>query len=496
MFDEEDLCNLSIIADPNHVDFFQQLQEAVDNLVEDQAKQYFKITLGLFRGDLERESKKALLSSLYKVLHKDEFLEIFIDHWFVSALPFSHEEMVDDVLSILYLLVTRAPEGLDDSTARGLASLVKLRPMKCLQLIGLYAESFSKVASPWYLVDVLFDKNKYFREEKLAAKYAQIFCYLCCSYQRYAAERGSDAMQMVFSLLKIGSYEDRCEIYNCLCNMCSVVSEFAIPMGTIKEHLTIKELQSHALNFLLVAPLNSSNANDDLLIKRLFRCSYTDSKAVLVLMRMAEDEEIAVTLTNDCSWMEKSLPTVIDTLRLFLVVFKHEELRFVIGEDPGFVILMNNVINSESQDVERRVELYQLVLKILRRIKPLTEELINELSSTQFITAFLKNEAAFNTRLSKHDAVLLLHTLGEVCYTKEFLLGCTMLRDWIYEEGNVWGEACTAAVTLCRYKKCTKLFKEMGLVEYFTGLRQKKKTKQIAADFLRAMNADLYQEDE
>ena len=498
MFETEDACNLAIIADPDHYDFYDQLKDAARNLKPDQVRPYFKTVLGSFRrtekeGGLDKESKKALLQSIYRVLTVPDFRTIFVEHWFASALPFSDTEMIDDLLSVLFLLVKSAPEIFDDSIARSFSHLVKHRPAKCLQLIALFAQHFADVSCPWYMVDVLFDKSRHFATPELVVRYSETFAYLVSTYSRYAKERGADAFTKVCELLDTEKYESLIKIYNSLCIIANAVPEVVPPFEAVKQHVRIPELQGSVLNLLLIVPLDYKESNDRVLLRRLFRAAEKDNKGALVLMRLAKEPAIASTMVSEASWMEKSLPTIIDTLRIFLVVFQHRELRQAIGEDPGFIIFLNRLIDEESGDDDKGNEmLHALALKILRRIDPLTPELIQELSTSGFIHDFLQHELEYDTKGSKHDAILMIDTIGKCCYTRELITACKKLRDFIFEEGDEWQNACIAAIDLCKLKKCAKLFREMSLIEYFTKLRRIDQTKEIAAMFLRAMDSDLY----
>lgn len=498
MFETEDACNLAIIADPDHYDFFDQLKDAARNLQPEQVRPYFKTVLGLFRrtekeGGLDKEAKKALLQSIYRVLTVPQFRTIFVENWYASALPFSDTTMIDDLLSVLFLLVNSAPEVFDDSISRQFSHLVKHRPSKCLQLIALFAMHFADVSGPWYMVDVLFDKAKYLTTPDLIVKYAETFAYLVSTYGRYAKERGVDAFAKVCELLDSDNYASLVKLYNSLCVIANSVPDVIPPFEHIKHHVRIEDLQGSVLNLLLIVPLDFKESNDRVLLRRLFRAACNDNKGVLVLMRLAKDPVIAGTMVAEASWMEKKLPTMIDTLRLFLVVFQHKELRQAIGEDPGFIIFLNNLIDeSNGENAKGNELLHALALKILRRINPLTPELVADLSQSEFIRNFLEHTLEYDTKGSKHDAILMIDTIGKCCFTRELIPGCKKLRDFIFEEGDEWHNACIAAIDLCKLKKCAKLFREMSLVEYFSKLRRIDQTKEVAAMFLRAMDADVY----
>jgi hypothetical protein len=484
--------SIAVIRDPDDIDFFETLHHAGSSLPHSDAAEYFTLVLGYLRGNrVPEDAKPAILTSLYTVLKVGPCRKIFVDGWFGSGLPFSQTKLSERVLNILLLLVRKSPKVFDDSMCRSLQRFIKTDPKKVLLLIAKCAENFNPELHGWFLIDLLFPEPNLLAESD-PIRYSQVLGYLA-TYSTFAEARGQISCTELVKLLERDDTETLIAVYNALYATMSRVPGQRVPFDRLKQHLSVSVLQSSVLNLLLVVPFVGGQGffhgvRGPVLFRQLIRLATEDGdeRATLILMRITRSHpKFARALLSEAAWMDKLLPTISYTLKLFLIVFSDETLRGEIAGDPDLVTFLNNLIHSGQKYC-------WIALEILKRLPVLPERLLTALDTSQFIVNFFLLEQDEKSKEAKIEALEFLVTVGKQHYSKDLADACRkLLRKCIFQEPKVFDEAAHAAIELATEPRYAKLFRELEFVEHFRKLRKKPATKVVAATFLKAMHADF-----
>ena len=480
-----DSADLEILADPNSKHFLNEIASVHLFVTHDQILEFYRLILSHFNNpDLDITCGKEILRALCKVLSiSDFFLKAFVDNNFAATLPFGNRKYLDDILDLLYVLVQRAPRVFDSTVASQFGSRIKNRGEKSLMLLALYSQRFNEVDNPWPMLDLLFSETARFSKEDIAGQYAMLLSTLVQSYPEFRRARGQAAWDTVCGLLNIEKPAVLMSVYNACCGITANVKKCRFPFEWVKVHFAIDELKPYVLSLLLIVNLEFEELRDKVFVKSVVKLAHDNRKGVLALMRLAQDKAIAQALVEDCNWMEEDLPTLIDTLRLFLIVFQHKPLRGMIASVPEFLVFLSRVTNEEDEN------LYGIVAKILRRID-LDEEIMSDLSNSCFLQEYLDMAQTIDKDGAWRAAILVLDRIAQVGYTRELLKSCDVLVKLIKTNEELAEAATTVATTLCQYKRCAKKFRELGMIEYFKKLYKVPETKRMAARFLNAIGDD------
>ena len=480
-----DSADLEILANPASKHFLDEIASAHLFVTHDQIVEFFRLVLSHFSNpDLDVACGKEILRAICKILSiSDFFLKAFIDNKFAPTLPFGNRKYLDDILDVLYVLVYRDPRVFDENLASQFGSRIKNRGEKSLMLICFYAQRFNEVDNPWPMLDLLFSESARFSKEDIAGQYAMLLSTLVQTYPEFRRARGEAAWTNVCALLSIEKPEVLMSVYNACCGITANVKRCRFPFEWIKVHFAIEALMPYVLSFLLIANLEFEELRDKVFVKSVVRVAHENRKGALALMRLAQDKAIAQALVEDCTWMEEDLPSLIDTLRVFLIVFQHKPLRTMIAGMPEFIVFLSRLTNEQDEN------LYAIVAKILRRID-LDEEIIGDLSNSCFLQEYIDAADTIGKAGAWRAAILVLDKIAHVAYTRELLKSCDMLVRLIKTNEEVMDAASTVATTLCTYKRCAKKFRELGMIEYFKKLYKVPETKKIAARFLNAIGDD------
>ena len=479
-------CNLDLLRDVEGRGFLEEIQSAHIYLTPDQAEQFFAIVLSHFENEIPVECGKAILHSVCRILSKDDFMTIFVDKNLASALPFSKKSYLEDVFDVLYVLVTRRPQAFDHALASRFKRKIRNKGEKSLIILSIYAQHFNEIESPWEMLEFLFSENERFSKEDIADKYAALLGAMIQSYPEFRRAKGIDAWNAVLRLLEFDNLAILERVYNALATIASCLKHVSFPFKYILKHFQHPELQRAIMCLLLVVPIKGDKLKDVDFVKTLVQKAADDKTALLVLFRLAESKAISqILVEKDHSWMERDNPTLLDTLRLFLVVYQHKQLRPLIAMSPAFMHLMLRLVD------EKNESLIAVVCIIIRRLE-LNEEIVEHLSSSGFIMTFLETVQEINTDGSSKYGLLLLDKIASVCYTRELVQSCEWIYDLIQAKGELLKDATILAIRLCQYKRCSKQLRSYNLTDIYKKLSKDPETKKISQKFLRAIDDEYY----
>ncbi|EAX88252.1 hypothetical protein TVAG_089000 [Trichomonas vaginalis G3] len=479
----EDSTNLEILKVPNVDGFYEELEASPETLHYSQSREFFEILLNYFQQSIDEETGNLILYTIAKVLCNDRHLDVFIKENFALQLPYRQRMFQDSVFEIIFVLVSLGPHCFDDSRiTKQFAPLIKRNPKKSLTILAIYAQKFAYIENPWPMVDLLIQESQRFIGPELAANYVSLLTTLCIKYEDYCQGRAEHCWRKICALLNETDIMTLKVVYCGLCNISKVYTGGELPIDPIRAHLRVKDLQRPVLTLLISVPLHGEESCDRPLLQTLCSLSERDDKATMVLMKASSDPVFADFLVENAKlWLGKELPTPIETLRLFLSVFKFKELRQTIAESPDFYEFLKMITNQENGNS------LSMLCTIIRRIE-LNEQIISNLSDSGFLRAFFAMAADLNTTTSKHSALLMLDTISRIAYSREFMKMCDMINDIINERGELTEVAILVAAELCTYKKCELAFKRKRLDEYIKTLLVDPQLKRPAQKFLDSIS--------
>ena len=475
--------NLEILKVPGTDAFFDELDSAPENLHYSQSREFFEILLSYFRSGVDDETGNAILSTITKVLCNDRHLSTFCAENFVLDLPYKLRQFQDGVFDVLFVLVSLGPFCFEDpDVVRLFAPFIKRNPKKSLTLLAIYCEKFAEIDNPWPMADLLIQEAQRFTGPDLAPNYVSLLTNLCLKYQDYCEGRAEHCWRKICALLNETDILTLKVIYCGLCNLATVYKAGKLPLDQIRTHLRVKELQRPALSLLLEVPLKGEECCDRPLLQIIASIAERDEKATIVLMKSACDKVYADFMIENASfWLAKELPTAVETLRLFLVVFKHKELRQSLSETPEFLEFLKLATDQENSGT------LSMICTIVRRIE-ITEKLVQSFSDSGFLRSFFAMASELNSNVALHSALLMLDTLSRITYTREYMKMCDLVATIITEGGELCEVATLVAAQLCAYKKCALAFKRKRLDEYLKTLLTDPVMKKAARRFLDAIS--------
>ena len=482
MSESNEEINIKIFKKWTNKGFNSSLETIPSNLKTSQSLSFFQTILSNFQSDeLPSETGINILKCVAKcLLSNNDNSKIFIDNKIVELLPTQNKKYTEQIFNIFYILITGSPIIVDEAVAGRLIHLIHQDPKKSLTLIALYSQRFSDIDNPWPIVDLLIQEGKYFTASEIAPDYISLLAFLNKKFVEYRNGRAQHCWNQVTSMLISNDIPTLKCCYGGLCAIAEGYSDGPLPLEMVALHMKEKDLQDSVLALLNVASLSDKDMSNKKLISSLMTLSEKTVKATLVLMKLCTKFSCAQVVMNIQGWLKLKLPTLTDTLRLFLVVLRHKDLRESITKNPDFVPFLKTIVSIEKGGM------VPIACTILRRV-PLTKELITSLSKSGFLKLFYDAEDVDDDGLTQHSKLLLTDTICRVCYVREYLTICDTIANIIKNNLKFNDAASLVAVRLCKYSRCKARMKELELDVFFKKNRNDPKYQSIAKKFIRAI---------
>lgn len=493
-------CDLELLRDPTQKGFIDELRSAHLYLQPNQAEEYYQIVLSLLnKKKISNKTGHELIHSLCRVISKEAFLQTFIENldkengcYYYEELPFIDDGLINDVFDVLYILVTRSPKVFNSTLLQQFKDNITTETLKkSLVILTKYAQVFNEISNPYPMLKILLEQHEIFSSPEICDEYAALLGILVRLYPEFRHKYGRAVWEKVCQLVSVPTDKATiCKIYDSLSNIAQAIRHVEnAPYQTLVEQLEQKDneiLYEPILKFLLVIPLEPEYLKEVTFLQHLLRIAQgtdenTNYHALLVLCRLAEDKTVARLLVeqnykqptkkkhdseepeedkNIC-WLDSTLPTLADTMTLFLVVFQHRHLRPEIARLDVFYDFLYNYINKikKATDDYHPSEYFLVVCKIIDGFNlnsdsessdgELIKDVVKHLSANNIITLFMDKVFKAQNRATSDDtsrvsdpetidiiqcSLHFLQTISQATYTKELPTYCDWLTDMIVEK--------------------------------------------------------------
>jgi serine/threonine protein kinase len=459
---------------------------ALDSVNSDLNDGDYDAFFGIMGRILRSESPQvivAVLRAIYKLTPRESARNSIAKLRLVSSFPLDDKRYFDPVLEILHPLFTHRPEIFESGFGEQARILIKNQPLKTLILFSLFAKAFSDLNDPYELLDVLFDCHTQFVDGKGCVEYISLVFYLASNYPGLRRERATRCGRIFASFL--GCTDDIAVqmAYKAICTFYD--DSIKIPIERLISDITDRKRSVHALSTLMRMQTVPIRAD---LIEALLDIAQTRAEATLLLITMVRNSvECARVLLRDSRWMVQPLPTLDETLRLFLAIMSFDELRDAISqrpEVPGF--LLNEVRANDPAAIV-------CLGSICKRIE-ISEAIIGSLSRMHFFTALCHTVRPMADRGLLHLGIAIVSLFATHGFCTDFLDITSFLKDCLSSaNAAVARNALVALGVLSRYRDCAVYFKRLRIDadvrELFTDDADRKKVQKFLQN-LQAQSRD------
>ena len=448
---------LKILADPAHRQFDEYVQFLCMAIKPGQVKGFCDaVAKHVAKGQSDAGLVQFLLGAVAEISRRgDKFLAGVVQSCFLSMVHVTTDVQADILLDIVLPVFQTQCELFSARMYKAVAQLMLFHPDAMLNLFSLY---FSRVVfgKPDIEKDVLLflHLTPLLADTDLGENCIKLAMFLRARCPRVA----SDVEQLLhrFSTATNSKTATVAKRYLAMLHASSESMDEDAMLSLCSDPASIDYAISLILNLKQIPvcekaiPYLAAKATDP------------DRRAWAVLMKYALTSEAhAKSMLSDCSWMEQALPTIEDTFRLLLAIFKNPSLRPLGLQKPECHRLITNICAKKDVNLMRG-------LSALRT--SFSSAVLSAWHETGLIMTIFRATLEADSDEMREIGLLIVDALSRSGYTSELNDVVPMCINISRTSPKLSQTVVRVLAVLSVHRHCMALMRKQGLVEYFTKL--------------------------
>lgn len=332
-----------------------------------------------------------------------KFIEPLISASAFNGMPFADqrcEVLAADLLSIVF---QRARKLVTANFWPQILYLAKKKPLDAAVLIRILINDPESIQST--VMQYILPTTSLFKDTPAATRAIGIISFMLKNVQSFEMNYGDAALRQLVAFSETKSVETAKAAYNALAQ--HFKPKIQLDFYMMLWHMNIPSLVNPILSIFIRHP--DLPASTDI-TQNLIAAARTSQLASLVLLKYADTSiNQANVFLYDQSWCNASLPTIIDTLKVLLILFKYPPMRPYVANRESFPILMRNLIASKIPFI------LVVLVSVIRRCS-LTPDLLLKLSNAGVFSDWYQVGIAMQDNYVLQNLMVLTDTLIRIAY--------------------------------------------------------------------------------
>jgi hypothetical protein len=383
-----------------------------------------------------------------------------------------------DSLEFFNTVATLIPAELN-SARDSIERVIHHYPREFLTIFANYAQKQGKVPDPWPILDLLHVHSKVFATPELADNFVSILAWLVSNLKNFAEGRGQAFWDDICEVLTDAT--DPEVIRACFCALVAVADHLStvvsLPSKFIQKALADKGLSGYAITLLLHLPSLPLTRE---IVNGLLTLAQEHPRPILILLRLASSRDGAKSILQNQDWMGHALPTELDTVRLFAMILKHEDLRSRIAKHPGLVSFFSIALKDPRT--------ISFIGALLRRI-PFNADALQELSDSGFIRQFFDNSLQNEDQAVVQSAFIFASAIAERLYVDDLTVITDAIVDFV-REGKLVNVALNTGLRLTKQAECVQQLNRQKLGRWLAKRKGDKGVGELAEQLALALTQE------
>ncbi|EAY03364.1 TKL family protein kinase [Trichomonas vaginalis G3] len=462
---------IEILSDLKHPEFRKTFSECVANIAPNNVRSFFSTIAPHFNKNTSDSDFEFILTSLHPVFNNPYAIDIFQRKGLHNKLPLERDSLLQTNFDFLYVLFSKNPTIFQNNWESNMEYLISRDANSSLVLLQFCAKKISTFPNPWSLPDLLFNCSEYFFTCRSLAEYISTIFYLCQTHKEYSDARLNTAIDVFMQCLQSSDPRVLSVCYNALSFYRPKLSLFDI--GLLSSHLQDEQLSPRILPLFLAA--ETLPAQQDL-AEALLISAQTNETACLVLVKACDDEQFANLLSSNTWWVPEHLPTILDTLRIFISVMCHKSSRESLAAAHGTYKMFIDLVQEGDPKV------MPFISSVVRRF-PRKKGVLKRMSKSGCLKQIIESAIDMDDESATHAMLLMVKFLSDIGDCQEFALLPSLLRYQLKINGKSAMISLYLISRLCSYKLCAEKLGDSKLQKYFRKLLNDEDYKPYAQDY-------------
>ena len=462
--------DFDVLANPTSRRFLIVLRsiQSLDDLPDETVGRFYTTLLSHFQKPISKVTGNAILTAISKFLMEGTVTGPFVNCECWKLLPFNKEDFAEAVFDIIMILVCHRPDFATADFVDFFEMQIPLNPMKALTILARFAQKFKEVDDPLTMLDVLISKFDLFKERETVIQYLALVTYLCRQFDDYQSERSQYCWLKICKLLK---EEEDTEVlkscYGALFAISSVSkSRYGFKLQAVNDHMRMPELTEFVLPFLIVC---SEMLEGEEIIETLLEIAELDDKATLVLMRMCENDQNAKVIASFDYWLDRPLPSILDTLKLLYTVLGHlptKEKTSLVNSDNFYKILKLGAVHGGTQ-------VLSMIYGIVQRMV-LTKKRLARFVKEKIFSAFFKSSDNANSITADRAMYRMFRIVARIDEVEELHHITQYAVKDVELNGELMLDAMRYLADVCKYSTSRAVMLQMNILKLCEPLQNDK----------------------
>ncbi|OHT12520.1 hypothetical protein TRFO_17555 [Tritrichomonas foetus] len=444
--------DLKVFTNYNDPKFYSSLNEITETLQPSQFHHFFKVISKYFSSDCPIDVTSSILEAISQLFFNMDAVSVFIHMNLHRFLPYDEPTLISSTFNVLYCIFDTFPEVFQHDYASTMSVLITKDCEKSLTLLSLFAKAFNELDDPWPLLDLLITYEKVYFKSAVGAEYISLLFFLNFTYTTFYQSRIANCRPIFVHFLNSTdkyavqtSYKAICALYDDL---------YQIPKERLISDICDNEMYLSAISLLLRMKDVEPAAE---IIYPLIHIAGTHIEATLLLLKMLKNPEAAKIMLLKPHWLFKTLPTIQDTLRLFLSVMIHSSMREFISNLDALPEFLTSLMRSNDKAC------VICLGSIVKRLK-LSQNILPKLVRLQFFTAVLESFVVFKEEIVTALTLNVLAHLASIGYANEYLMFTDRLKSYIWSQDvRVSRGAFLALYAMSFFPQCAMKYRELRI---------------------------------
>lgn len=451
-----------ILNDPNDPQFCKVLLQEIPNIDSTNFSDFFSIVNNYLQTKTVNDfTKNVIVVGCYMLMKKNEiFIQLFYTEHYFYLLPFNSDKFIDIVCCSLALLFRKCPTLVDVSLKNLIAKLILVRPLDSIFLMSLLTASVCLMTDLSFF-DIMIQHYNLYSTDNLSPYLVTYLFELVTKSEEFAASKKALVFE-IFSEFVRGQHINTCK-YSVRAYCQFDLDDIPIPYDGVLYHLQNPYTAPSIISLLYrVKNLPASKTLAGALIAR----AKVDQKANLLLCKFVDTSPQHLSILVYISdWIQYLLPTIQDTLRLFLVCFRTPYARKELSSSPYLGNFFVNLANSKIYEV------FSKISSILRRLQ-IDQNIFDVLEKSKFFEIYFTEASQSGDDYVLNNTIVLLDFLSRNGYSESYLIFFPKLLELMTNHSNWYLYILTALVSLSQHPQLHSTFKNKKLDAYFESLKQ------------------------
>lgn len=468
--------DFSALEDPSKENFYESIEKVKKDI---KRSQYPELSTSITKAMQTKPDEKAIIAIydlILSIVKQDASLYIAL-----SKASFFHSMIITTdptkklSLEIFGYLFRNNPKLIKVSLTKSITTLIQYDPESMVIMLCHYIDQLPPQEDSFPVIGIFIDQYNSILETSAENNFICCLYHLLSTNQLFKEQLIENVSPILMKACSSKNEELAINSLHALANLLPD-DKIIIDFEVILQVAGNQNLQKYLISVLLRLKKFPPSRRIAYL---LFNYATVSQRGFLSLMNFCESSpENAKIIAGMDKWMTTGLPTVHNTFKLLMLLFKDAELRPVIYHSNAYSTMMKMFVNDSD------IFLYTCLPSIIRRSN-LDENLMETLQCNGFMKSFFDTAINSDNKKVINAALIMADTVTAIGFIPEFVPFISKMKDILKDYESLTQQTITVIVRMSYLEEAREHL--TIFVKYFQSLTSYPNYKQYADSFLENM---------